>query len=438
MLGFRACSMSRRVTMQDGTLKRVIRSPRTLLLGIAVVAASSYAPCASAQRTDNEATQLQALLGTTFAILSHELGHAVIGELQVPATGPEEDVADGFSAITMSDMTEEQMDDPDLRGLLRYASLLWYHMASRPDASASWQDEHAPDIRRFYNSFCLIYGRAPAHFQKLADEVKFETRTRQRCIREYHRRKRAWVTILEPVSLAAQVAPAGADGTIDPGGKVVVTVSPASTPFGRIVESFFAEAGFAHEFSRVLGEKFAWPRDLKIEFRDCDSTNAWYDPGAGKVTVCYSIIEMATNLVLRADGIVPTLTTRTMPIRRYAKGAAYIRGTWVAHLPTDQGLVTVTASYAVDHTFKLEAGDVLVVGRWDVEHAGGDMLTLHVDPTDRVPRERFDADGSRESVVQDQERQRSLVRMLGPDTVDSDGVIWRRRTENAGDPPREQ
>ena len=422
--------------MPNGTFKRVIQSPRTLLLGIAVVAAWSFAPCALAQPTENEAMQLQVLFGTTFAILSHELGHAVIGELQVPATGPEEDVADGFSAITMSEMSEEQMDDPNLRGLLRYASLLWYHMASRPDVSASWQNEHAPDIRRFYNSFCLIYGSAPEHFEQLANEVKFETRTRQRCIREYHRRKRAWETILEPVSRAAKAASAGDDGSLDPDGNVVVTISPASTPFGRIVETFLAEAGFADEFGRLLEEEFAWPRDLKIEFRDCDSTNAWYDPGEGKVTVCYSIIEMATNLVLRAEDIAPTLTTRMMPIRRYAKGVAYLGGTWVAHLPTDQGLVTATARYAADHTFKLEAGDVLVVGRWDVEHAGGDMLTLHVEPTDWVPRERIDADGSREAIVQ--ERQRSLVRMLGPDTVDSGGVIWRRGNENAGESQRER
>ena len=400
---------------------------RFLLLAATTMAAAVFVPVASSQPTKDEQTQFSVLLGTTLAILFHELGHALVGELQVPATGPEEDVADGFSAIAMSVGLEERMDASLSQGILRYASLLWYHMALRPGTRGSWQDEHAPDIRRFYNSFCLIYGSAPSYFERLADDVKFETRVRQRCIREYHRRRLAWETILRPVSRDSVDEAAGDHPADDSISKVVVTVSPASTRFGRIVETLFAEDGLGAEFGRMLEQQIAWPRDLTVEFRDCDLMNAWYDPREGKVTICYSIIEYATNLVLEEEGISPTLTSRMSAVDRYPKGVAYLVGTWVAHLPTERGLVTATTSYAADHTFRLETAGLEIVGRWDVEHVGGDMLRFHAEPTDWSPREILDEHGSRQPVVQ--EPQRNLVRMLDANTVDSDGVIWRRRSE---------
>ena len=87
----------------------------------------------------------------------------------------------------------------------------------------------------------------------------------------------------------------------------------------------------------------ASPRDLKIKFRDCDSTNAWYDPGEGKVTVCYSFIEEVTNLFLRAEGTAPIMATGMMPTDCRPKGVAYLVGTRVANLPTEQGLLAATA-----------------------------------------------------------------------------------------------
>ena len=41
------------------------------------------------------------VLGSTLGIFFHEFGHALIGETKLPATGPEEDVADGFSAFVL-------------------------------------------------------------------------------------------------------------------------------------------------------------------------------------------------------------------------------------------------------------------------------------------------------------------------------------------------
>ncbi|MEM1300065.1 MAG: DUF4344 domain-containing metallopeptidase [Pseudomonadota bacterium] len=251
----------------------------------------------------------QVLLGTTLGVFWHEFGHALIGETRVPATGPEEDVADGFAAFVLSAAVDRPGATPEeqdfMAGTVKYASLLWYYAAEERQISGqelSWQNEHARDLKRFRNAFCIIYGSNPKRFEGLARQVGISDRTRQRCRAEQKKRHRAWETILKTVSRDLGPGLGGAYPANTPGGRILLDFAPTRSPTGRSVVRLLNASGIMEHMMQDMERLYVWPRDLKIFFRDCPRPNAWYDGDIGSITVCYGLIEILSELIYRAEG----------------------------------------------------------------------------------------------------------------------------------------
>ncbi|WP_293450042.1 DUF4344 domain-containing metallopeptidase [Planktotalea sp.] len=78
-------------------------------------------------------------------IFYHELGHAVIHQMQVPIFGQEEDAADTLSILMIDALYE-----PDAAEEIAYdsAALFWAEAQNDP---AYW-DTHGPDEQRYFNT----------------------------------------------------------------------------------------------------------------------------------------------------------------------------------------------------------------------------------------------------------------------------------------------
>lgn len=251
-----------------------------------------------------------AYLGVAKSILMHELGHALIGELGVPATGPEEDAVDIYAALHLADMIAQPTADRALSAdTAGYASLLWYYSGRMDEqrqapASEGWQDEHTGGLKRFRNMFCVIYGADPRGFSPLAQAVGFEERTLMRCEDEFLKQNRAWRAILAPYARISQAMPEGRLPAAASGAEVLVDFQPSQRQIGE-----FVRRNYQSELSRItqaLGQAYALPRPLKVVFQDCDVANAWYYPKDGSVTMCYDIIEhfvvMISDVELATQG----------------------------------------------------------------------------------------------------------------------------------------
>ena len=256
-----------------------------------------------------EIYRAQVLLGTALGIFWHEFGHALIGETGLPATGPEEDVADAFSAFVLSASVEESGIGPEeqefMAGVVKYSSLLWYYVAQRREQSGrkkSWQDEHAPDLKRFRNSFCIIYGSNPKRYTGLARQVGLSDRTRERCRSEQRKRYRAWETILKTVSRNLGPDAQGIYPADTPGGRIHLTFASTESPTGQTLIKLLNSTGIMTHMMTEMERLFVWPRDLHITFRDCESVNAWYDGRNGSVTMCYSLVEQLSAVIFIAEG----------------------------------------------------------------------------------------------------------------------------------------
>lgn len=244
-----------------------------------------------------------AYLGISRSIFLHELGHALIGELAVPSTGPEEDAVDIYSALQMADATVTPAGHPliDRTAPLAagYAALAWYYSGRLSEAMApsegAWQDEHTADLKRFRNMFCVIYGASPAKFSALAEVVKMEERTLARCEDEFRKQNRAWRAILSPYTRISAENPEGLLPASAPGAPVEVELLPSRRQVGEFLRQTYADA--LRETALSVGRAFALPRPLKITYQDCDVVNAWYAPNEGSITMCYEIIEHFAVLI---------------------------------------------------------------------------------------------------------------------------------------------
>ena len=401
-----------------------IRAPLGGPVACFVVAALAL-PHQTAMAANEAAVQqkMEVAMGVTLGVFFHELGHAMIGELELPATGPEEDTVDEFSAIAMSQLIDGEVPpDPLLVNVATYSSLLWYYAAQDKGAQGQthpWRGEHAPDIRRFRHTFCLLFGSSSAVYSRLADQFKFDRSFRSRCTQDYPTRYRAWEEIL---SLRARnLGPdfPGAYSPNEPGGRINLFFHPSNSEYEPFARQLFE--GLAEELLDGFSEYFVWPRDISVEFRDCGRINAFYRPQTGRITMCYEMIKHGTELVLRAEGI------DVAPTRDPAMG--FLQGAWWARIGTEYGPLDVTITYHPNGAFQIDeiwaqTGDLAarVGGTWSAESAGNQFLIR------RLPEQWLPQDFCYYSQAACRGAQATSrpAQVVDRNAMSVDGVVWQR------------
>ncbi|MDQ8033134.1 MAG: DUF4344 domain-containing metallopeptidase, partial [Bordetella sp.] len=265
-------------------------------------------------------------IGLVRSIFLHEFGHALIGELELPSTGAEEDAVDIYSALRIVEPTMYPSQNADENDMVRdaavYAALQWFYSGKLAEARGAgespWQDEHTGDLKRFRNMFCIMYGGNTAAFASLANAVELDERTRSRCTDEFNKQNRAWRKILAPHTRVGTWSPDGQQPANAPGAPVNVVFEPSKSKVGNLFANNFAEP-LAQNFSQ-LGKTYVLPRPVNVTFKDCGTLNAWYDPRAGSVTMCYELLEhlavMISDIEMGTVGGMPKGDAAAQPARQ--------------------------------------------------------------------------------------------------------------------------
>lgn len=273
------------------------------------VAARRPAPPPLPGQTDRDPqagllTEEEAVLGAAIGVWLHEMAHALIGETGLPAPGNEEDIADSFSAHAFAQIL--QGAPPEARDANRRiaeaSGLIWYEFARRAEQQqiqSDWQGEHSPDIRRFRNWLCTLYGFSPADFGPLADRVELNQRTRHRCQAEYPLKLQAWEELLETRGRNLSPEMPGDYPADHPGGKLILTFQEGADERARATAHLLETNGTIATMTGVFERYFIWPRDLRIDFRSCQEVNMWYDPVEHSVTMCYNAIDLFASLIVQ-------------------------------------------------------------------------------------------------------------------------------------------
>jgi Putative metallopeptidase len=125
-------------------------------------------------------------------ILLHEMGHALVDQLQIPVLAKEEDTADNIAMVLLS-LGGEDGGKIALAGADLFAYL--QQDPSKLQESAFW-DEHSLDLQRANETACLVYGSDPKTFAGLADSIPPERR--DRCPDEWQQVSSGVMQVLQP------------------------------------------------------------------------------------------------------------------------------------------------------------------------------------------------------------------------------------------------
>ena len=135
---------------------------------------------------DRKAAMTETVHSLMFVEL-HEMGHALIGELDLGVAGGEEEAVDDFAAVVLAKSAPSIVTD----GAVAMAEL--GKLSKKP----KYFDEHPVGDQRFYNIYCVIYGSDPQKWKGYVDHPLPSSRAAG-CPDEYRKKKKYWEQQLTP------------------------------------------------------------------------------------------------------------------------------------------------------------------------------------------------------------------------------------------------
>ena len=135
--------------------------------------------------------------GAIYFVLYHEVGHALIDNLDLSTTGKEEDVADQFAVWNMlTDYQRGAETDQSMLNAIRGAIDFFDDDSLITEAHLA--DEHSLNKQRLNNVVCWAYGSGIPQFSVVASNGMLPENRLQRCSSEYSRMNKAMSTLLTP------------------------------------------------------------------------------------------------------------------------------------------------------------------------------------------------------------------------------------------------
>jgi len=216
--------------------------------------------------------------GNMLFVLLHELGHATIGELDLPVLGKEEDAADSFASLTLIHIKSEFSER-----VLAEAAKGWF-MADRRDKKEGepvvYYDEHGLNPQRAFQIVCYMVGADPNRFKDLAEETKLPTDRQQSCSEDYRKAAKSWGVLLQPHVRGADQPKTEIDVVYsETKGKLEIVAQMAHSI--RLLDGVAAQSS----------ELVVWPAPFSLEMQTCGFINAKWDRSTRKLTLCYELAE---------------------------------------------------------------------------------------------------------------------------------------------------
>ncbi len=255
------------------------------------------------------------LVGVLFGVLTHEMGHMVIAELNLPAVGPEEDVADEFaSMVYVYNLHHNQR----FRELSLAAAHLWRAMGLKEADSigkilaTGWFDEHSLDAVRYGKMLCVLYGGSPKDFD---DEVTKtvpdyqQSHFRAVCQRDFKKKWAAWNELLRKHrrDFGNPDLPADLPKSA-PGKKMLVDYGwldvPLAAPLTKTVGAQLKASQIFDRIAESFTKEYVLPNnDVTIFVRECDvEFNAWYNPYHHSISMCLNIAKQVADYLKPGSG----------------------------------------------------------------------------------------------------------------------------------------
>jgi len=225
------------------------------------------------------------VVGNMLFVMAHELGHAVMGEMEMPVLGREEDAADTFAILNALRLANNFS-----HRVIVEAAKGWFLSARRDKKEGNLPDyygKHGLDEQRAYQIVCLMVGSDPLKFRDLADEMKLPMDRQKSCQGDYRNAAWSWETLLMPHRRSADQPRQTIEGIYSQGdGRLDV--------YARL----FRGLRFLETVAENAADRFVWPRSFAIEMRSCRAVGARWDGESRRIELCYEIAEEFAQVYL--------------------------------------------------------------------------------------------------------------------------------------------
>lgn len=159
----------------------------------------SKAPASRAQAQE----VIDRSLDTMTFVLYHELGHALIHQLQLPVLGKEEDAADQIATAVLT--RQGKTGSQKIISVAMHFSYLAEQFSAKGNSinDLPFWNEHSLDAQRMYSIICLIYGSNPEAYVNLLGQGGLPRARAVQCPGEYQNFMWSFITVLQPYKMPA-------------------------------------------------------------------------------------------------------------------------------------------------------------------------------------------------------------------------------------------
>jgi hypothetical protein len=217
-----------------------------------------------------------------FAVL-HEMGHAVMSEMELPVLGREEDAADSFAILAGLRMATDFSE----RALIASGKGWFFnHQRDREkNAMTVFYEAHGMNLQRAYQIVCFMVGAAPERFAHLAEATHLPPHRRETCKDDYAISAWSWDTLLAPHRRSPE----------QPKTRIDVRYDDAEGALA-LPAKIMRKLKFLETIAAMAADKFVWTAPFSMEMQSCGYVNAKWSVKQRRVTVCYELASEFANL----------------------------------------------------------------------------------------------------------------------------------------------
>lgn len=261
-----------------------------LIIGFAFPALSQNHPNSfrSFSPVPSAAAREFALNNLTFAIY-HEAGHLLISEFSLPVLGKEEDAADNIATMLLLAKQAQEANNALLDSATGWQISAKNGWATKSDpvaqnlAIAALNGDHSSDQLRAGQIGCLMVGSRREVFAHVALDLGMQGLETDACASKLTQIVQSWLRLREKFI---------------PTGRPLGTIQIEYDNDARFAEEaqLLATSGLFEGLVQTVLEKYALPRDIRLRAASCNVANAYYDPAAGELLICYELVGFYLNM----------------------------------------------------------------------------------------------------------------------------------------------
>jgi hypothetical protein len=221
--------------------------------------------------------------GNVLFVLAHEVGHALIREMELPVLGKEEDAADALATVVAVKMASAFADR-----VIINAARGWFlsDQRDKKDGVATvYYDEHGMDLQRAYNIVCLLVGADRKKYEGVANEVKLPEERQATCRDDWVNASWSWQQVLKPHMRQPE----------EPKTKIEVKYNPPGEDYKALSE-IGQKLQILETIAAWLSDDFKWKVPVSVEMEICGESGARWEWKNRRIIVCYEIIREFSQL----------------------------------------------------------------------------------------------------------------------------------------------